>query len=756
MKRTREISRGSPTRPTAHAPALLPGRLCPTRLIVSILVLLLLAASPPPLVHAGPAEGRAPVASPRSAPELVRSELLRLHPTLLQPATDEGEIDDLEIRFIEPGIGPEAVLRARPFILGPESLNAFPSEIETARVMSSDHARDRLERFLNRRGLSFDEREEALDVYDDPAVQAIIPAPNLRASLLMLTGWDPYQITIDAVLDGANPSGEPFQALEFADIGIADAVATIEYSSNGRFRMIFNEQFATESPEQLIPVIVHESLHGGGTNSRQEEVIANILDTICYAEIVLIDPRIVEFGTDLAVFNNVELLALLNSMGRAGGAALGISSSGLGDVFVGPNLEDLDAESIQAVIESDAFYGALPPIGSPGQATFTALIKRFSGADRLSDEPRFDDAALAVIDEDVGEVLPPIEAVRLARILGFVIAGDVIEAPFPGLEASALAQRPFIPAAPQLFSPRSALPVGDPPTEDRAEDALDGSLIAAGVERSTRLRVVDKIDDGFYRRLIPDPPLRGAALMLEATEPWSSSAAVIFDGANDDGAPVAVRFADLPGSAPVAFVDDLTSPDGDPAILVNSWLRGEPLPLLASYLVEATILRADESTQEEAVAAALLGTLAYADFVAVEPDLVTQSTWGVIQRNRDLLALINSSSWAPELDSLNSVGFLRPSNGAIDILPGLYDDAESFSEFIAARPRSLNVERDLATEAPPVFADYLNHAGIEPRQQAAGPIFDAETLGELDARLGAFLSPDDTLRAAGILQLGAA
>jgi hypothetical protein len=166
------------------------------------------------------------------------------------------------------------------------------------------------------------------------------------------------------------------------------------------------------------------------------------------------------------------------------------------------------------------------------------------------------------------------------------------------------------------------------------------------------------------------------------------------------------------------------------------------------------LITSDESTQDEAVASALLGTLAYADIVASDPELVTQSTWGVIQRNRDLLALINSSSWAPGLDSLNSVGFLRPSNDAVDILPGLYDDAASFAEFITARPRSIGLESRSSAEAPPVFAEYLDFAGIDLRVSGDGTIIDAETLGELDANLGAFLSPDDALRTAEILQLG--
>lgn len=753
--RTREASRGSPSRPTAYVPAILPGRLPAARLIgVVCALLLVLTTLPAPIAWAGPGTGHAAIPAPRAAPHAVRAELLRSHPSLLQPTAVERELDDLEVRFIEPNLDPETVLRSRPFIMGPDSFDAFPFETTTPRPMSYDHARDRLERFLKRRGLSFAEREAAVAIYDDPTVQAIVPAPNLRAGLLMLTDWDPYQITIDAILSGENPSGEPFAALEFADIGVDGAVATIDRSRNGRFRMIFNEEFAAEPPEQLIPVIVHESLHGGGFNSRQEEVIANILDTICYGEIVLIDPRVAEFGTGLAVFNNVELLALLNSMGRAGGGEIGTSSSPFGDVFVGPNLEDLDAESIQAVIGADAFYGSLPQTGSPGQQTFSALVGRYSGADRLGEEPDYSDAALAVIDEGAHEAISARAAIRLALTLGLVMTGDVVEVPAPASDPDALDLRPFIPAAPELFGARYALPAADARSTVDVEDELRSALIDLRVDRATRQATLRRFADEDVERLIPDPTLRAATVLLDAVDPWDASAAVILDGTNDEDAPFAVAFADLPGSGSIVFLDEAAAPTGRPTIVVSTLLRAEPVPVLASYLVEATLIHEEQAAEDEAVAAALLGTLAYADFVAGDPALVERSTWGVIQRNRDLLALINSTSWSLPPDNLESVGFLRPSNGAVDILPGLYDDAASFAEFITARPRSVALERRSGAAAPPVFADYLDHAGADlPR--GSDPSFDAETLGELDAHLDAFFSPDDALVTADILQLGA-
>ncbi|HET8524845.1 MAG TPA: hypothetical protein VFL82_16560, partial [Thermomicrobiales bacterium] len=390
----------------------------------------------------------------------VRSVLEQRALGLTQTSSDENEVADLEIVPIDPSANPDTILRSRPFVLGPGSVDAFPPDQRVPSVMSEDHARDRLKRFLRLRHLDSDAINAAVARYDDPAVHQIVPAPTLRAALLMLTGWDPYQVSIDAILDGNNPSGAPFASVDFGTIDISEAIATIETSRSGRMRMIFNSAYEHEPPEQLIPVVVHESLHGGGVNSRQEEVIANILDAICYSEVLLTDPRVAAFGTDLTLFNNVEVLALLNSVGRAGGGELGISSSPLGDIFIGPNLDDFDAESIRAVIEADDFYGALPDLGSPGQATFDALIKRFPGASRLGSDPDFNNAALAVIDGGVGAIITPAEAVQLATLLGLDMTADVIEGPQPTTSPTTLGERPFAPFDHDRFDLNKAQPAG--------------------------------------------------------------------------------------------------------------------------------------------------------------------------------------------------------------------------------------------------------------------------------------------------------
>ncbi len=709
-----------------------------------------------------PRQALASPAPPPSAPYqinalatgAVRTVLEQRAPALTQTSSDENEVADLVIVPIDPSADPDTILRSRPFVLGPGSIDAFPPDQRVPSVMTEDHARDRLKRFLRLRHLDSDVINGAVARYDDPAVQQIVPAPTLRAALLMLTGWDPYQISIDAILDGNNPSGAPFASVDFGTIEISEAIATIETGRSGRMRMILNSAYEHEPPEQFIPVIVHESLHGGGVNSRQEEVIANILDAICYSEVLLADPRVAAFGTDLTLFNNVEVLALLNSMGRAGGGELGISSSPLGDIFIGPNLNDFDAESIRAVIEADDFYGALPDRGSPGQPTFDALIGRFPNASRLGSTPDFNNAALAVIDGGVGAIISPAKAVQLATLLGLDMTAGVSEGPVPTTAPTSLAERPFAPFNDDHFNRNEAQPAGKLLSEKAGRAALADALDVRQVTGSKRSRLLRQYSASATKDLVPDPSLRAAVSLLGATSPWDASMTAVLDGENSTKKPLQVRFADLDGSTLVVR----RSLDGHPAILINSWLKGESPALLSTYIVEGTLLSEDAPTEDEAVAGALLGSLAYAAALLVDPDLAAGETWGVIERNRDLLALLNSSAWMTEggVTNADSIGFLRASNGALDILPGLYADAPSFSAYIRAQPHIPQLAGQVSRAAQPVFDRYLSFAGIRVQPRGGDNSLDDQTMAALDARLGAFLTSDDALHLADNLALGVA
>lgn len=727
------------------------------RVLAVALTLLMLVAS-----AAGISAAPLPVQR-GGAPTVVRAALLRSYPGLLQSATGQDELADLTVVPIDPALKPDAIMRSRPFLLGPDSAKVFPRSVQPGQALTEDEARDRLVRFLQLRHLDDTTIQGAVARFDSRPVKRIVPAPTLRATLLMLTGWDPYQETIKAVLDGENPSGKPYRAVSFNYIDFQEAIATLYENPDGRHEIVFNDRFKGEPPEQLIPVLVHESLHGGGGNSAEEEIVANLLDTICYGEVLGVDPEAAAAGTELAIFNNIELMAMLNSTGRGGPGQVGVATSPLGDIFIGPDFADLNAESIRAFIESDSFYNALLNIGSPGQQTTAALISRFPGGKEMGPAPQYGEQMIAVIDAGAGKIITPKRAVALAELLGLEMTVGVQEAGadvhLATGDALSLKKRPFIPSNLKLFDQDRGKRAGKPLDESGGRAALERSLVRRGTAATLRDGLLTRYDDPATRDLIPDPSLRAAALLLGAAKPWDATLGVVFDGQNPDQVPLHVEFAPLRNSAPAARRSDRG--DGvPPAILVNSLLVGEPPELLASVIVEGSLLHDDTLTQNEALAASLLGTLSYGAWVATDPDLPRARTWGVINRNRDLLALLNSTAFpggTKTPSNADLIGFFSPADGAGDILPGLYTDATSFAGYVATKPQATRYDRHSELEAPSVFVKYLDFAGIKPTSTFRDTVtFSKATMGDLDAGLAAFLSSNGALVLARTLDLGIA
>ena len=687
-------------------------------------------------------------------------------------SADEAELADLQSIALDPSQAPGSVLRSRPFLIGEESCPAFCVGDDPAEPFSEAGARARLVRFLERRGLPSATIEDALERYDDPTVGAIVPAPTLRAALLMLWAWDPYQVTIRAALDAENPTGMPYDAIVFGDIGYDDAVATLVGTADGTNAILVNEAFAAESPEQLASVLIHESMHDAVANSQQEEIAANILDTIAYAEFVLVDPSIAHQGTDLTRFNNGALLALLNSTGRAGPSHLGTEATPLGDVWLGNQLTSVDASSIRDAIAGDGFYATLPRTGSPGHPVLTALLSRMPDAGSLGPTPDYDETTLAAIDAGVGQILSPEDAVALAATLGLDIAGPVTEGVVAGPLATgtddALAMRPFVPQEIASFAPGGAEFSTARLTEDEGRIALSSSFRRRDVPDGARTRILADYDDPAIRERIPDPALRVATLMLGAWSPWDVTRGVVLSGANPSGLPLAVRFASLPLDRPVAQVG--AGADTGPAIVISDALRGEDPALLASYVVEGTLLRAtDDETDEnrpttgnERLTAALLGTLAYADMVGLDPDLAAANTGGVLARNTDLLALLNSTAFFDEIPAnADRLGFLAAPAGVSDILPGLYADAESFAAYVAAPDdddsAGTTIDGGSADDQNilPSLSRYLTFAGVGDGS-GNDPLSSDNYIAGLDAHMDRFLVPEEVLALARALRLGAA
>lgn len=722
-------------------------------LILVILSLVLVSGSG--LTSAAPAPGRGAVEGTGW------QKALRHFVPNAQTSSDEDELQDLELAPVDSSLDPDDMMRSRPFVIGDDADQAFPIGSLPSMAPTEDEARDLLRGFLEKRGVDGGAIDDAVAKYDSRKVKRIVPSPTLRSALLMLTDWNPYEATIHAVLDGDNPSAKPYTAVVFEEIGFAGAIATLlEDPRDGKHTMVVGTDYENERPEQLIPVIVHESLHGGDGNSAEEEIIANILDTICYSEVLAVDPDLAYLGSDLTFFNNLELLGLINSSGRNGPGQVGIATSPVGDVFVGEDFADFDYESIRDVVEADGFYDSLLNNGSPGQQTTVALVGRFPGGKALGDAPRYGEAMLAVIDRGVGRVVTPERVVQIAALFGLEMTTKIAEKAAAGKIGTKLTleSRPFVPRDSSYFDHRVGKKAGKLLSEAAGRKALAAFLKKAEATPELTTALLARYDDPGAVALIADPSLRAATLMLGALKPWDGALGVIFDGNNPDGAPLQVMFADLRSSAPAAHQSDTNADGTPPAILINSLIAGESPVYLASIIVEGTLLHDDTWTDQEAIAAALMGTLAYADIIEVDSSIIKAKTWGVTNRNRDLLALLNSASFSVDApENADLIGFLSAPNEVDDILPGLYADALSFADYTERMPYGARFDRHAELEVPPVFIEYLAFAGIQPTTQFRGVItFSEETMAEVDAQLSALITPEDALRVAKTLKLGVA
>lgn len=647
-------------------------------------------------------------------------------------AAQESETTGLVLQSVDSEMSSSFVMHHRPFVLPDHLTPAFDFERVGSDPVSEDSARADLQRFLELRNLPADKVTAAIARFDDPILAQIVPAANLRAALLMLSDWDPYQATIDAILDGKNESGHPFETVDFRALEFGAAVATLQIAySTGQPRLLVSDRYKNEAPEQLIPVLVHESMHDGVDNSYEEEIIASLLDSLTYAEVLTIDPDAANSGTELAAYNNVQLFALMNSVGRRGAGYVGVETSFDGDVYLGAGLENFDADSIRAGIATDPWYAQLPQGGSQGGAVLAALLGRFPASERLVALDRFSPEAIATIDRGIGLVLTPRKVQALAIDLQLsVVTGQTVSyepgAVDPSLDN--VTDRPYLPTDSSIFDLRSMLPTGVPMNEEFSRASLREALTRAGASPDVVSAAVASFDDPVVRELVSDPTLRAGLLLLRRDDRWSSIVASVIDGANDAGLPIHIAFRDLPNAVPAVW--ESQGWKGAPVIWIDSMLQGERPELLATAIAEGALLESARQSNAQSIIAAALSTVLWADFVTTDASAASSPTWGTITRNRDLLALLNAQPFDPGTPRATAIG-LRLAAGNAEVLPGLPMDPGSFVDYILNSPRTAAIDRPDSSSAPAALTELLRRSGID-QGSAPSTQIDDDLLAQVD------------------------
>ncbi len=680
------------------------------------------------------------------------------------------ERDGIDTVPIDRSVPPSQILAARPFVVPGDRCPIFCIAADSTAVpLDEAAARARLSRFLLARGASETVRSAALVRFDATDTMAIIPNPTLRAALLMLSGWAPYDAVVAAVLDGENQSGLPFVDVSFQAFD-SGAVAFLGGTVDGGYALRVNREFAAEAPETLANVLIHETMHDPYENSYEEEVIANILDGVAYAEILLLRPELASNGTTLTVYNNFALLALLNSSGDAGPTRLGISTARFGDVWLGTDLTGSDASSLRDAIAGDNVYSGLPRGGTPGGPVLASLLAPFSDAHVPSSDPAFDERTLSVIDGGIGTVVSPTESVALATTLAVTLAAPTIEiqaetvGALPSDPDTILRSRPFIPRDTAFFDPAYGAEDRLAPRSARtAHVELSDHLSALGVEREARTTILDRFEDDDGSR-ITSPSLRAAAALLAILPGGTPVSDHLLSPASDASRlepQDLITFAPMPHGTPFA----ITAADGNTVrIGINERLAGESLALLACTLLEATLSvpidGSERATEDQAVLAAAVATVAYTELLIASPELAGDRTWLIARANRALLALVNSAPVRPDDGSdspIGSVGLLDPAEGVADVLPNLYSDSRSFEAEVQTRPGATDLAATRRATASPLAVAAARALGVEmtAADESLSPTF-GDLLFLFDARLGALLPPEAIARLAEALDLGVA
>lgn len=312
---------------------------------------------------------------------------------------------------------PEAVVSQAPF--APQNIDLFLPQIyldatETRyarfKQFNPDEVRATLEATLQRRfeqdALQERRVREALALFDDSALNEVVPDIRLRAAIVNLTGTVGEPV-IETFLTGIYDSVR-FGYLRGGPLLIA------QVTGDGRpFEMTFNSTVKYEDFRLFTPYMAHEALHQDTTVNEKEEVIIDSIDVLVYAQQLLTNRELALGDTTYTRYLNTNLLARLNSRDEQGHMAI---RGGKNEIFPNADLSYLkgfgqyrdlargDEENITDWISQESL---------PGNPTLDSVVSASTG--RQASGLLYDEATIDLLDEQV--VLSPADQLRLYEIL---------------------------------------------------------------------------------------------------------------------------------------------------------------------------------------------------------------------------------------------------------------------------------------------------------------------------------------------------
>jgi hypothetical protein len=235
----------------------------------------------------------------------------------------------------------------------------------------------------------------ALTTYDATATAAIFPNANMRAALVSLVGTV-AEPAINSYLTKGNASTKPYTLVNFGTVSNGTPVGETSLSPGGRLSLIVNSVFAGEPFQVVSATLAHEALHQDAANNvngdlpsgQDEEIVANAVETVVWAQQLLVDAAPAANASKLVVRTNTRLLALLNSGDKLfpyGGIFAAPSLNNQGNVFVGGKANpggftgSTNVPSFENWIRREYITRGFASGASPTSAVGQAILKNIVG-----------------------------------------------------------------------------------------------------------------------------------------------------------------------------------------------------------------------------------------------------------------------------------------------------------------------------------------------------------------------------------------
>jgi len=293
-----------------------------------------------------------------------------------------------------------------PALFSTQTYGSAATAPAAARNISTTELKGGLTSTLLKRNYDLKSASKIVAQMDDSKLTAIIPDARIRAGLLSLNGTI-GSAAIDSIKNG------DFSSVTFGTPSATGAIAQVNPPTGNQTKpsIVIDSKYQYEDFRLLGDVLSHETLHKDSSNSPNEELIANVIDTTVYGQMLLSDPKLATSGTELSRRLNTKLMARINSRDVQGNLTINSAQS---NVYPGGNTSLPYFAAAFQTAGSDSPGGGTAA-STLGNATLLSDLKALTGKNLSSAD--FNSNTVNLIDQNQ-KALSAAQIVQIAKTLG--------------------------------------------------------------------------------------------------------------------------------------------------------------------------------------------------------------------------------------------------------------------------------------------------------------------------------------------------